>query len=604
MAKFRCTVCNWMYDEDKEGVKFSELPADWTCPVCGAPRSAFEEIGIQETAEKRTGKPEITTTVADRIVEQLHAAGVRFVFGIPGDSNLPLMEALRKQNGIKFILTRHEETAAFMASAHGKLTGRVAACLSIAGPGATNLITGLVDATSDGAPALALVGQVAQVYLGSEHLQEIDEIEIFAPFTVYHETIAKPAQAVRTTVMALKNAYAQRGAAMLSLPTDVLAEKLDDEIWVPGEHIFKPNNVPKDEDIDYAAALINESKRPLLFIGWGAKGCGEEVIKLAEKINSPIASTSRAKGVIPETHPLAVGVLGSLGTIYAAEAVTKSDLLIIAGSGFRQRNLVPDIPVVQIDINVVHIGKSFPVKAGMVGDAGLALGELIRKVARKLPDKQYFEQINRLREEHRADIEKDAKDTSIPIFPGFVIQAVKRHAKKDALITVDSGDHTYWFYKKYICEGEETLFSSNMGSMAFAFPAGLAGQLVYPGRQVICITGDGGFAMLMADFTTAVYNRLPVKVILFNDGKLKNIKKEQEMYGYGEFGIEFINPNFADFARSCGGDGFRVERPEELDSAIERAFSSTMPAIVDVVVDPDRMAMPTIRAGRYSMKNK
>ncbi|MDW7728189.1 MAG: thiamine pyrophosphate-binding protein [Candidatus Methanoperedens sp.] len=595
MSRFRCTVCNYIYDEEKEKVKFSDLPPGWICPVCSAPRSAFERMGTGNGGENEAKGEVITTTVGEKILEQLTAAGVRYIFGIPGDSNLPLVDAISKQDRIKFILTRHEETAALMASAHGKLTGDIAACLSIAGPGATNLITGLVDATTDGAPVLALVGQVAQAYLGSEHLQEIDEIEIFAPFTVYHETIAKPAQALRATTMALKNAYSRRGAAMLSLPTDVLSEKLDDSIWDVSEHIFKPNSVPDDEDIDYAAALINESKRPLLFIGWGIKGGGEEVIQLAEKISSPVATTSRAKGVIPETHPLAVGVLGSIGTVYAAKAVKNADILIVAGSGFRQRNLVPDIPVIQVDINSVHVGKSFPVKAGMVGDARLALRELIKKVARKIPDKDYFDRINKLKDEHKAEIGKDAGDMSGPISPGYLVQTVKRHASKDALITVDSGDHTYWFYKNYVCDGEETLLSANMGCMAFAFPASLAGQLIYPKRQVICITGDGGFAMLMADFTTAVYNKLPVKVIVFNDGKLKNIKKEQEMYGYREFGVEFVNPDFAEFARSCGGDGFRVEKPEELDSAIEKAFLSKLPVIVDVVVDPDKMAMPTTR---------
>jgi len=539
-------------------------------------------------------KEQVLTTVADKIIEQLAATGVKFVFGIPGDSNLPLVESIRKQKNIRFILTRHEGTAAFMAGAYGKLTGEVAACLSIAGPGATNLITGLVDATSDGAPALALVGQISQVLLGSEHLQEIDEIEIFAPFTVYHETIAKPKQAIRATIMALKNAYSHRGAAMLSLPTDILSEKSDDKIWLPSEHFFITGVVPSDTDIDSASAMINKSKKPLLFIGWGARDAREEAIRLAEKINSPIATTSRAKGVIPETHPLAVGVLGSLGTLCAAQAVTKSDIIIIAGSSFREKNLLHGIPVIQIDINGVHIGKSFPVKVGMEGDAKLALLELEKKVSRKIPDKEYFEHIGKLKEEQLADIKKDAQDTSIPVSPGYVIQAIKKHAKKDALITVDSGDHTYWFYKRYLCDGEQTLFSSNMGSMAFAFPASMAGQLIYPGRQVICITGDGGFAMLMADFTTAVFNKLPVKVIIFNDGMLKNIKKEQEMYGYKAFGIEFINPDFADFAISCGGDGFRVERPEELDSAIEQAFSSTRPSIVDVVIDKVKMAMPVI----------
>ncbi|HEY6585931.1 MAG TPA: thiamine pyrophosphate-binding protein [Candidatus Methanoperedens sp.] len=551
----------------------------------------FEKIGVEGN---KVEKEQVLTTVADKIIEQLAATGIKFVFGIPGDSNLPLVESIRKQKNIRFILTRHEGTAAFMAGAYGKLTGEVAACLSIAGPGATNMITGLVDATSDGAPALALVGQISQVLLGSEHLQEIDEIEIFAPFTVYHETIAKPKQAIRATIMALKNAYSHRGAAMLSLPTDILSEKSGDKIWLPNEHIFKTGVVPSDTDIDSASAMINKSKRPLLFIGWGARDAREEAIRLAEKINSPIATTSRAKGVIPETHPLAVGVLGSLGTLCAAQAVTKSDLIIIAGSSFREKNLLHDIPVIQIDINGVHIGKSFPVKVGMEGDAKLALLELEKKVSRKIPDKEYFEHIGKLKEEQLADIKKDAMDTSIPVSPGYVIQAIKKHAKKDALITVDSGDHTYWFYKRYLCDGEQTLFSSNMGSMAFAFPASMAGQLIYPDRQVICITGDGGFAMLMADFTTAVFNKLPVKVIIFNDGMLKNIKKEQEMYGYKAFGIEFINPDFADFAISCGGDGFRVERPEDLDNAIEQAFSSTKPSIVDVVIDKAKMLMPVI----------
>ncbi|PWB55204.1 MAG: pyruvate dehydrogenase [Candidatus Methanoperedenaceae archaeon] len=591
MAKFRCTVCNYIFDEEKEGTKFSELAQNWTCPVCGAPKSAFEEIGEEESKVKK-----IETTVADKIIDQLAAAGVKFVFGIPGDSNLPLVEAIRLQNKIKFILTRHESTAAFMAGAYGKLTGKVAACLSIAGPGSTNLITGLVDATADGAPALALVGQVTQVMLGSEHLQEIDEIEIFAPFTLYHETIAKPKQALRATVMALKNAYSHRGAAMLSLPTDVLSEKLNDKIWIPEEHIFETGIVPEYEYINSASAMIDKSRKPLLFIGWGARLAAKEALLLAEKINAPIATTSRAKGVISETHPLAVGVLGSLGTLCAAEAVKKSDLIIIAGSSFREKNLLADIPVIQIDINGVHLGKSFPVKVGMEGDAKLSLRELGKKVSRKAPDKDYFELLQKLKGEHLADIKKDAADITMPVSPGYVIQAVKRHARKDALITVDTGDHTYWFYKKYLCDGEQTLFSSNMGSMAFAFPASMAGQLIYPERQVICITGDGGFAMLMADFTTAVYNRLPVKIIIFNDGMLKNIKKEQEMYGYEAFGVEFINPDFAEFARSCGGDGFRVERPDELDTAIEKAFASDKPAIVDVVIDKTKMAMPVVRA--------
>jgi len=586
MVKWKCTVCNYVYDEEKEGKKFKDLSPSWVCPVCGAPKSAFVRIGEKIPKKKAVTVP----TVAEKIVEQLSAMGVRYIYGIPGDSNLPLVEALSSQNEVKFVLTRHEETAAFMASAHAKLTDEIGVCLSIAGPGATNLITGLMDAATDGAPVLALTGQVPQVFLGSESLQEIDQIELFGPFTVFNETVAKSAQAISLTVLAVKNAYLKRGVALLSLPTDVLAEELEDEIWKPEEHLFKQILTPTDEDVEKAAKLVDESRRPIILGGWGIRNCGKEIVELAERISAPIATTSRAKGAIPETHNLAVGVLGSIGTRFAAKAMTKADLVIVVGSGFRQRNLVPRLPIVQVDIDGVKLGKSFPIRVGLTGDAKAVLKKLIKKVSAKKPDKSYFDEIKKIKEEHLEEIREDSENMSVPIHPGYVIQAIKRHAEKNAIICVDVGDHTYWFYKKYTCDGEKTLMSANMASMAFALPASLVAQIDFPNRQVICVTGDGGFGMLMADFTTAVYNRLPIKVVLFNDSKLKNIKKEQMMYGYKEFGTDFVNPNFADFAKSCGGEGYRVEKPEELDRALEQAFKSDNPAIVDVVVDPEKMA--------------
>lgn len=588
VLKYRCTVCNYVYDEEKEGTRFAELPGDWICPVCGAPKSAF----IPEGAGAVSG---IKTTVADKLVEQLSAAGVTHIYGIPGESNLPLVEAIRISKDMDLILTRHEETAAFMASAHAKITGHIGVCLSIAGPGTTNLITGLVDATSDGAPVLALTGQIAQAYLGSEYLQEIDEIELFAPFCVFNETIASPGQTIRLTTLAIKHAYARRGTAHLSLPTDVLGMALEDSIWQPGMHVFSPKTMPLEQDIQKAVEAINKSIHPIIFAGWGTREGGNDVIALAEKIQAPILTTSRAKGEIPEDHPLAMGVLGSIGTPYAAQAAREGDLFIVLGSGFRQRNLVPDIPIIQVDINAARVGRSFPVDAGLVGDAVLTVRELTKRVTPKVRDPEYFETIDSLRFDYQEMILEESKDMSFPINPGFLIQSVKLHARNDAYICVDVGDHTYWFYKKYQCTGEKTLMSSNMASMGFGFPASLAAQLEYPGRQVICITGDGGFAMVMADFTTAVQNDLPVKVVVFNDGKLKNIKKEQNMHGYPEYGTQFTNPDFAAFAASCGGEGYRVDNPEELDEALEKAFNSNKPAVVDVLVDPERMAPIIVR---------
>ncbi len=586
MTKWRCTVCGYIYDEKKEGKRFKDLSDGWYCPICGAPRSAFLSIGRQLTKQKqKTG-----TTVAEKIVEQLTAIGVRHIYGIPGDSNLPLIEALSHQNTIKFILTRHEETAAFMASAHAKITGEIGVCISIAGPGATNLITGLMDAATDGVPVLALTGQVAQAFIGSESLQEIDQIELFEPFTVFHETIAKPSQAINLTMLAVKNAYLKRGVAMLSTPTDVLAETLEDPILLPEEHIFNQHLSPTSLDIEHAAQLINTAKKPIILAGWGTRKCAPALLKFAEKISSPIATTSRAKGVISENHPLSVGVLGSLGTLHAAQAMTKADLVIVIGSGFRQRNLVPRLPIVQIDIDAVKLGKSFPIKAGLVGDAGTVLTRFIPEVSSQQADTAYFAEIKQIKETHLHDLSVDAQDLSVPINPGFVIQSLQKHISKDAIICVDVGDHTYWMYKKFICDGQETFMSANMASMGFGLPGALAGQMDYPNRQVVCVTGDGGFGMLMIDFSTAVFNQLPIKVILFNDSRLKNIKKEQQWYGYKEFGIEFINPDFAAFARSLGAEGFRVEKPQELDAAISTAFKTNKPAIIDILVDPEKMA--------------
>lgn len=582
--KWRCSVCNYLYDEEKEGTPFLELPSDWRCPVCSAPKSAFSQVGGESITDPDA------PTVADKIVAQLSELGVKYVFGMPGDSILPLVDSLSRQDQIKFILTRHEGTGSFMASAYGKLTGELSCCLSIAGPGATNMMTGLVDAASDKAPVLALMGQIAQAFLGSEYLQEIDEIEIFSPMAVFAESVSSPSQAINLTVTAAKKALINMGSSILSLPTDILAEPLIDDIWKIDKHVFRQRIHPPIEEVKKAAKLINNSKRPLVFGGWGIRECSEEVVAFAEKIKAAIATTTRVKGVVDETHPLAVGVLGSVGSRYAAKTASKSDLLIVLGSGFRQRNLLPNIPIIQVDIDGTRLGRMFPVEVGLHGDAHATLKMLKEEVEAKKGDPEFLAEITELKRLHQEEIDGYASDRATPINPGYVVTSIKKYADKNALITVDSGDHTYWFYKNYICEEERTLMSANMASIGFAFPASMAAQLVYPDKQVICVNGDGGFGQLMADFTTAVREKLPIKVIVFNDGKIKNIAKEQAQYGYPVFGISFPNPDFAKYAETCGGVGYRVRTPDELDKAFEEGFKLNRPVLFDVLVDPDKMS--------------
>jgi pyruvate oxidase len=580
MKKWRCTVCGYVFDEAKETIPFEELPEDWTCPQCGAPKSAFKLIEGEEIPVK--GK----ATVADKIIEQLVAYGVKRIYGIPGESNLPLAEAIRKNPNIDLVLTRHEEAAAFMASAHAKLSGEIGVCMSIAGPGSTNLITGIVDAATDRAPVLALLGQVPEIFLGSESLQEIAEVDIFKTFCVYAEQVGAAGQALTVVNLAIKKAYAAPGPSALSLPTDILAESLDEAIWDPKAHLFEPDLRPGDA-VKNAAEAISKSRRPLLFAGWGARHSGPELLDLAHRIGAPIATTSRAKGIVPESDELVLGVLGSIGNRFAPKIVSQADLIVILGSGFRQRNLVPNIDVIQVDIDPTRVGKTFPVKVGIVGDVYRVI-EILRQISepRKI-DPEFLKSIQSAHIDYKALLDEDAHRSQIPIHPGTVIQAIKRQVAKDAIICSDVGDHIYWFYKRFVCEEQQTFLCANMAGMGFGLPAAIACQFARPHKQVLALTGDGGFGMVGMEFTTAVHNRLPITVIVFNDGKLKNIKKEQEGYGYPEYRVSFPNPNLSELANSAGGLGIRVSNPKELDDALREALISSQPSLVDVMVDPN-----------------
>lgn len=580
MRKWKCSVCGYIYDETKESIPFEDLAQDWTCPQCGAPKTAFNVVEGDETISKAK------TSVADKIVEQLSAYGVQRVYGIPGHSNLPLSDAIRRHPDIDLILTRHEQAAAFMATAHAKLTGKLGVCMSIAGPGATNLITGIIDAATDRAPVLALLGQVPEIFLGSESLQEIAEVDIFQTFCVYAEMISNPGQALKVVNQAVKKAYAAPGPAALSLPTDVLSEPQDEPIWLPANHLFEPDLFP-GESVSRAAEAIAKSKKPLIFAGWGARHCGDSLLELARHIGAPIATTARAKGIVPETDELVLGVLGSIGNRFAPKIVAKSDLIIILGSGFRQRNLVPDIEVIQVDVDAARVGKTFAVKVGIVGDAMKVIHMLKDVLPQRRINPDHAADIHSAHEQYKALLEEDAKNVQQPINPGAVIQAMSRQLAKDALICSDVGDHTYWFYKRFVCDGQQTLLCANMAGMAFGIPAAIASQFEQPERQIIAYTGDGGFGMAGMEFTTAVHNKLPITVIVMNDGKLKNIKKEQEEYGYPEYRVAFTNPDFAQIAESAGGMGIRVSEPEKLDGALRKALDSPLPSLVEVMVDPN-----------------
>jgi pyruvate oxidase len=583
MAKYRCTVCNYIFDEETEGVKFEDLPSNWRCPVCNSPLSTF----ILLSEEKEITKKD-ESTVSDVLVEQMTHWGVKYVFGIPGTSSLGVVDAIRLNDSIKYIQVRHEQTASFMASAYGKITGHVAVCLTVAGPGATNLATGLFDAKLDHSPVLALTGMVERQLLGPGSLQEIDQHSFFEPIAVYNKTLMSPQQTTNLATLALKHALIEKGVAHIGIPNDVqkksyFSPPIPFEGSFPNEAISQPMFL-----VLQAVQIIDKSKRPVIIAGFGAMGQGDNLLKLADKINAPITTTFRGKGVIDEDQPFYVGSHGTIGSTASTELVEKSDLLIVIGSSFSEMTQIPEKPTVQIDIDPLMIARRYPVKVGLLGNSAEIVPQLVNMVHEK-DDDNYLKEIKRLKQEWLKLLDEEADATLKPIRPQYIVKILNQKLDQDAIIALDTGENGWWFGRNFWMKStQKMLMSGYLATMGFGFPAALTAQLVYPDRQVVCITGDGGFTMVMGDFLTAVKYQLPVKTFLFNNQQLGMIMQEQMVENYPNWQTELQNPDFAGYAEDCGGVGIRVENPEELPKAVDKALKLNKPVIVDINTDPRR----------------
>lgn len=583
MAKYRCTVCNYIFDEDKQGYKFDELPANWRCPVCNSPLSAFILLVREEVKFK-----EDETTVSDVLAEQMVNWGIEYVFGIPGTSSLGIVEAIRRNDGLKYIQVRHEQTAAFMASAYGKLTGHLAACLTVAGPGATNLATGLYDASLDHAPVLALTGMLKRQLIGPGSFQEIDQHSFFEPITVYNKVIMSEEQTTILITNAIKHALIEKGVAHIGIPNDVQklhykASTIPFEGSFPNKAITQPMFL-----ILQAAQAINQAKRPVIISGFGAITQGENIIKIAEKITAPIVTTFRGKGVIDEDNKLYVGCHGDIGSTASTKLVLNSDLLIVIGSSFSDMTHLPEKRVVQIDIDPMMIGRKYPVEVGLYGNSAEIVPQLLDLIQENRKD-DYLQEIRKLKREWLELLEEEADATLTPIRPQYIIKVLNEKIDDDAIVCLDTGENGWWFGRNFwMKKTQKMIMSGYLGTMGFGLPAALTAQLIYPDRQVICITGDGGFSMVMGDFTTAVSNELPVKIFLFNNHQLGMIMQEQMVEKYPNWKTELHNPDFAAYAEDCGGVGIRVKTPQELPEAVDRVLSMDKPVIVDIETDPRR----------------
>jgi thiamine pyrophosphate-dependent acetolactate synthase large subunit-like protein/rubredoxin len=582
MAKYRCTVCNYVYDEAKEKVNFNDLPKEWVCPVCGAPKSAFVLLA-GKTEEKTRG-----TTVSDVLIAQIAEWGVQYVFGVPGTSTLGVVDAIRKNDKVQYIQVRHEQVAAFIASAYGKLTGNVAACLTVSGPGATNLATGLYDASLDHSPVLVLSGMVARQYIGPGSLQEIDQHSFFEPICVFNKTLMTPEQTTMLATLAVKHALLDRGVSNIGIPNDV--QKLPYETQILPFEGRMPNMTFGQEGslVEKAAKIIDQAERPAIIVGFGAMGQGTKLLKLATKISAPIVTTFRAKGIIDEDNALYAGSHGGIGSTAAATLVRKADLLIVIGASFSELTQIPEKKTVQIDINMKMIAKKYPVEVGLLGNSAVLIPKLTEKVKEK-QNTGYLNEITQLKQEWFKQLQSEADGSLKPIRPPYIMKVLNEKIADNAVISLDVGENCWWFGRNFqMKRTQKMVMSGYLATMGFGLPGAMAAAVAYSNRQIVCIAGDGGFSMVMQDFLTVLKYQMPVKVFVLNNQSLGMIKQEQKVEGYHIWQTELYNPNFADYAEHSGGIGIKVTEPGELEAAVDKALSAKKPVIVDIDTDPRR----------------
>lgn len=543
-------------------------------------------------------------TAADLMVETLLDWGVEMVFGLPGDGINGLMEALRtRQEQIRFIQVRHEESAALMACGYAKFTGKLGVCLATSGPGGIHLLNGLYDAKLDGQPVLAITGNTFHDLMQTYGQQDVNLDRLFEDVAVYNVRIMGPNHVEGATDLACRHALARRGVAHITFPVDLQEHKLDSDTrskrnpggFTSDVYAFH-GGLPSDEDLLRAASLINESKRIAILCGRGALGAGEDLEQLADVLGAPIIKALLGKAVVPDDSPYTTGGIGMLGTAPSQEALEKCDLLLMAGTSFPYMEFLPkpgDARAIQIDIDPVRIGLRYPVDVGLVGDTGRVLDRLLPLLQRKT-DRSFLEKSQSAMAKWRALIEERGARMEMPMKPQVAAWELGQRLPANAIVTCDSGTITTWWAQQIqVKRGQLHSVSGNLATMACALPYAIAAQLAHPDRPCVAFVGDGGFSMLMAELATCVKYNLPIKIVVVKNNTLGMIRWEQMAFlGNPEYGCELEPIRFADVARAFGAAGFTIEDPARCGAILDEALAHPGPVVVEALVDPHEPPMP------------
>jgi len=542
---------------------------------------------------------------SDALIERLADWGVDTVFGLPGDGINGIMEALRRnQDKVRFVLVHHEEAAAFMATAHAKATGRIGVCLATSGSGGIHLLNGLYDAKLDHMPVLAITGMQETSILGTGYQQEVALDKLYEDVTEYDQMIYNPVQLPAVVDIAIRTAYARRGVAHITVPNDIQVADADADPW---QHVapaaapktsavyLSPPGRPSEENLQRLADFLNDGEKIAILAGAGALHAREELLALAETLAAPIVKTLPGKAAVPDDSPYTTGGIGLLGTRPSEELMEEIDTLFLVGTNFPYTKHLPATArVAQIEADPARAGARVATEVPVVGDAQEGLRGLLPLLKRRSDTSfldKYAKQMDAWRQK-MASLENASRD---PIAPQYLMSVVNGAAAGDAILTCDSGTIATWAARHWTIRGDRQFYlSGNLATMAPGLPYAIGIQHAYPGRQVIAFVGDGGFAMLMAEFITAIQHKLPVKIVISNNNALGQILWEQMILGYPEHGVRYPGPSvdYAAIATANGAYGVKVRQPNDLPGAIRQALSFDGPALVDVDVNPDEPPMP------------
>ncbi|MGH9515019.1 MAG: thiamine pyrophosphate-dependent enzyme [Terriglobales bacterium] len=542
-------------------------------------------------------------TVSDLVVERLIDWGVDTIFGLPGDGIDGFFEALRtNKDKVKFVQVRHEEAAAFAAVGYAKYSGRLGVCCATSGPGGIHLLNGLYDAKCDQQPVLAITGHTFHDLIGMDYQQDVDLDKVFMDVSVFNERVMGPAHAVNVVDMAVRSAYGRHGVSHISIPKDIqeweVSKNHRSNANVPkhsGEWANPPNMKPADLLLRQAADIINAGSKVTIFAGRGALGCREELIQLAATVGGPVVKALLGKAVLPDLSPYTTGGLGLLGTAPSIDAMKECDTLIMIGTSFPYMEFFPkpgEAKCVQIELDPTRIGLRYPVDVGLLGDAKTILDALLPLLKPKKPD--FLEKAQERMKKWNGLMEERGTRTDMPMKPQVVTYALNKLLNDNAIVSSDSGTIATWTARYVEIRGDmQFSLSGSLASMANGLPYCIGAAMAFPGREVVCVVGDGCLSMLMAEIATLVKYNLNVKVIVIKNNVLGQIKWEQMILeGNPEFGVELQPIDFAQVAEACGAKGLTIERPEEAESVLRQALKYKGPTVIQAVVDPEEPPMP------------